>query len=173
MDYTPDPETGMLTEEYVDVYGIPFSVIPYKGRPQGRPEPGDRPKHHVRAMPERDHFEIRFPLVEGYTFDLKRNLIKADVSVMDRLNLEPNHDPTATFIKPRVGYDMGVPTLFGPGDFEVQDREAFYESTHLQQIKFQIARRVVDDLTGYTETVQIRIPGLHGTFYSLKCTDCR
>ena len=150
MDYTPDPETGMLTEEYVDVYGIPFSVIPYKGRPQGRPEPGDRPKHHVRAMPERDHFEIRFPVVEGYTFDLKRNLIKADVSVMDRLSLEPNHDPTATFIKPRVGYDMGVPTLFGPGDFEVQDREAFYESTHLQQIKFQIARRVVDDLTGYT-----------------------
>ena len=150
MDYTPDPETGMLTEEYVDVYGIPFSVIPYKGRPQGRPEPGDRPKHHVRAMPERGHFEIRFPLVEGYTFDLKRNLIKADISVMDRLNLEPNHDPTATFIKPRVGYDMGVPTLFGPGDFEVQDREAFYESTHLQQIKFQIARHVVDDLTGYT-----------------------
>ena len=33
MNYTPDPETGLLTEEYVDVYGIPFSVIPFKGRP--------------------------------------------------------------------------------------------------------------------------------------------
>ena len=32
MNYTPDPETGLLTEEYVDVYGIPFSVIPFKGR---------------------------------------------------------------------------------------------------------------------------------------------
>ena len=32
MDYTPDPKTGLLTEEYVDVYGIPFSVIPFKGR---------------------------------------------------------------------------------------------------------------------------------------------
>ena len=39
MDYTPDPETGKLTEEYVDVYGIPFSVIPYKGRPKGGKEP--------------------------------------------------------------------------------------------------------------------------------------
>ncbi|MCY4578413.1 MAG: DEAD/DEAH box helicase family protein [Chloroflexi bacterium] len=149
MDYTPDPETGMLTEEYVDVYGIPFSVIPYKGRPQGRPEPGDKPKHHVHAMPERKHLEIRFPVVEGYTFDLKRNLVKADVAAMESLRIEPNLDPTSTFIKPQVGYDVGVPTLFGPGDFEVQDRKAFYESSHIQQIKFQITRRVVDGLTGY------------------------
>src|SRR5439155_8341567 len=33
MDYTPDSQTGLLTEEYADVYGIPFSVIPFKGRP--------------------------------------------------------------------------------------------------------------------------------------------
>src|ERR1017187_2405218 len=33
MDYVPDPKTGLLSEEYVDVYGIPFSVIPFKGRP--------------------------------------------------------------------------------------------------------------------------------------------
>ena len=32
MDYTPDPETGLLPEEYVDVYGIPFSIIPFRGR---------------------------------------------------------------------------------------------------------------------------------------------
>ncbi len=38
MDYTVDPETGLLTEEYVDVYGIPFSVIPFKGR-QTRSKP--------------------------------------------------------------------------------------------------------------------------------------
>ena len=46
MDYTPDPETGMLTEEYVDVYGIPFSVIPCKGRPTKAKAPIDKPKHH-------------------------------------------------------------------------------------------------------------------------------
>ncbi len=31
LDYKPDPATGLLGEEYVDVYGIPFSVIPFKG----------------------------------------------------------------------------------------------------------------------------------------------
>jgi superfamily II DNA or RNA helicase len=64
MDYTPDPATGLLTEEYVDVYGIPFSVIPFKGRAVSRSEPDDRPKHHVRALPERKQFEMRFPVVE-------------------------------------------------------------------------------------------------------------
>ena len=151
MDYTPDPETGMLTEEYVDVYGIPFSVIPYKGRPKDRKQPIDRPKNHVRAIPEREKdLEMRFPIVEGYTFDLKKNLIIADVPGMDELQIEPSRDPTAVFVKPRVGYEHGTPTLFGPGDFEVQDREAFYASSHIQQIKFQISRRVVDDLVGFT-----------------------
>ena len=149
MDYTPDPKTGKLTEEYVDVYGIPFSVIPYKGRPKGGKAPEDKPKHHVRAMPEREHLEIRFPVVEGYTFDLKKNLIKADVSAMEPLRIEPFLEPTAVFIKPRVGYELGVPTLFGPGDFQIQDRQTFYANTHIQRIKFQIARRVVDALLGF------------------------
>src|SRR5579862_2409848 len=41
MNYTPDPNTGLLSEEYVDVYGIPFSVIPFKGRPVNQPTPED------------------------------------------------------------------------------------------------------------------------------------
>ena len=149
MDYTPDPETGKLTEEYVDVYGIPFSVIPYKGRPKGRKTPEDKPKHHVHAMEERNQLEIRFPVVEGYTFDLKRNLISANLSGMEALRIEPSREPTAVFIKPQVGYEIGEPTLFGPGEFEIQDREAFYASTHIQRIKFQITRRVIDDLLGF------------------------
>ena len=76
MDYAPDPETGMLTEEYVDVYGIPFSVIPYKGRPKNAKAPQDKPKHRVHAMPERKDLEMRFPIVTGYTFDLKRTRIQ-------------------------------------------------------------------------------------------------
>src|SRR5690606_7783037 len=75
MDYTPDPETGRLTEEYVDIYGVPFSLIPFKGRKAGQPTTEqDRPKNHVKALPERKELEIKFPIVEGYAFALKRNL---------------------------------------------------------------------------------------------------
>ena len=121
----------MLTEEYVDVYGIPFSVIPYKGRPKGGRTPEDKPKHHVHAMPERKQLEIRFPVVEGYTFDLKKNLIKADVSAMEALRIEPSREPTAVFIKPQVGYAIGEPTLlhshpFGGFGFRIiSQREGF------------------------------------------------
>ena len=80
MDYVPDPKTGLLTEEYVDVYGIPFSVIPFKGRSVKAPPPDDRPKNHVRALPERKAImEMRFPVVEGYAFALRKNLIRCDV----------------------------------------------------------------------------------------------
>src|SRR5207249_6767465 len=57
MDYTPDPKTGLLTAEYVDIFGVPFSLIPFKGRePGGGAPPEDRPKHEVMALPERKQF---------------------------------------------------------------------------------------------------------------------
>lgn len=148
MDYTPDPATGKLTEEYVDIYGVPFSLIPFKGRATHAKAPEDKPKQHVRALPERAAFEIKFPVVEGYAFALRRNIITADVDAIEPLHIQPEHEPTAVFVKPRVGYEVGAPSLAGPGQFEEQDRRAFYESTHLQTIEFEIARQIVAVLGG-------------------------
>ena len=147
MNYTPDPETGLLTEEYVDVYGIPFSVIPFKGRKPGTLVP-DFPKNHVRAMPERERYEIRFPVVEGYAFALRKNEIKADIKAMELLFVEPERTPTAVFVKPAVGYETGNPSALGPGRFEEQNRQEYYRTTHIQAIKFEIARRIVLNLVG-------------------------
>jgi len=148
MDYTPDVETGLLTEEYVDVYGIPFTVIPFKGRPVNQKQPEDKPKNHVRAMPERAAMEIRFPVVEGYAFALKRNMIKCDINSMDPLVIEPNREPTATFLMPTVGYQEGALSQTAPFGFVEQDRDQYYQHTHIQAIKFQIARLVVSQLIG-------------------------
>lgn len=164
MDYTPDPKTGLLTEEYVDVYGIPFSVIPFKGRQATKPAPEDKPKNHVRALPERKAMEIRFPIVEGYVFALRRNAIRADIRAMERLRLEPDETPTAVFVKPQVGYQLGGP---GGPDFqaELQDRQAFYESTHLQTIEFEITRRVVWSLSqGAGARPALRLQSRHQLF---------
>ncbi len=148
MDYTPDPVTGKLTEEYVDVFGVPFSLIPFKGRPPGDPPPPeDRPKHEVMALPERAAFTIRFPVVEGFVVDLVSHRIVCDVAAMERLRLDPVDNPTAAFIRPQVGYAVGTPgqqTGFG---FELVTREAYYEQTHPQTIAFEIAREVVRQLT--------------------------
>lgn len=147
MDYTPDPVTGLLTEEYVDVYGVPFSVIPFKGRESKANATEDRPKNHVRALPERRAFEIRFPVVEGYALDLKRNLIRANLDDAEPIELEPDRTPTAVFVKPQVGYAVGDPSIAGGFAIEEQDRAAYYESTHLQTITFEIARALLHRLT--------------------------
>ena len=152
MNYTPDPETGLLTEEYVDVYGIPFSVIPFRGRAKGAPAPVDKPKNHVRALPERQHLEIRFPVVEGYAFALQKSEIKADIAATESLQIEPNVTPTALYVKAAVGYETGTPAASGPGGVELQNREEFYRTTHLQAIKFQIAHRIVHKLVGDHQT---------------------
>ena len=152
MNYTPDPETGLLTEEYVDVYGIPFSVIPFRGRATGASAPDDKPKNHVRALSDREHFEIRFPVVEGYAFALEKNEIKADIKSTEPLSLQPEINPTALYVKAAVGYETGTPSASGPGGAFLQDREEYYRTTHLQAIEFEIAHRIVHKLVGDSQT---------------------
>jgi type III restriction enzyme len=64
--------------EYVDVYGVPFEVIPVKKKPLSRTEV-QKVSTLVRALPERKHLEITFPRVEGYILDVRSRI---------RLNLD-------------------------------------------------------------------------------------
>lgn len=156
MDYTPDPQTGLLTEEYVDIYGVPFSLIPFKERSTKAPAPEDKPKNHVRALPDRAAYEIRFPVVEGYAFALRRNVITADIAHTEGLKIEPEYEPTAVFVTAPVGYQVGPTLLSGPGGFTEQNRKAYYASTHIQTIEFEIARQIVFALVGDPQTAPDR-----------------
>ncbi len=144
--YIDERGREMLPAEYVDVYGIPFSVIPFKGRPKGKPEPDDRPKNHVRAMPEREGWEIRFPMVDGYALDLTDLEIECDVAKVELLKIEPIQTPTSLFVMPQVGVREGH---VGSMDFQTKehDREEFYEEHHLQTIQFEAARQILIRLT--------------------------
>ena len=109
MDYSNFDNQGRFKPEYVDVYGIPFSVIPFKGRPVKHKEDEDKPVNHVHALPERAPvMEMRFPVVEGYVFALRKNLIRCDVDAMEATTIEPDRTPTATFVAPAVGYRTGM-----------------------------------------------------------------
>jgi type III restriction enzyme len=146
MNYTPDPQTELLPEEYVDVYGIPFSVIPYKGKPSRTPP--DRPVNHVYAMPERVPYEIRFPNVEGYVYALRKPSIKANFKHLQRLVIEPEKTPTATFLRIVTDHLEGGARGGGLGEFVEHNRQEYYARNHLQQIEFEIARQIVASLVG-------------------------
>lgn len=147
MDYTPDPQTGLLTPEYVDIFGVPFSLIPFKGRQPGVTIVDDRPKNEVLAIRERRQFEIRFPVVEGYVVALAKNLIRCDVSQTEPTRIDPWTVPTATFVRPQVGIQVGTVSAHGGFGYEKLDREAYYASTHPQSIQFEIAKEIVRVLT--------------------------
>ena len=62
--YAPDPETGLFPAEYANVFGIPFSFIP-SDKPVDPPKPPE-PSIRVKALDERSHLEIDFPVLSGY-----------------------------------------------------------------------------------------------------------
>jgi len=136
----------MLPPEYVDVYGIPFSVIPFKGRKTDAPEPEDRPKNHVKSLEERSAMEIRFPVVEGYVVDLENLEVECDVARVEPLRIEPIKTPTTVFVMPQVGIREGH---VGSMDFQTaeHDRQEFYEEHHLQTVQFEAARQILTRLT--------------------------
>ena len=147
MDYVPDPETGLLTPEYVDVFGVPFSLIPFKGRTKGKPENGDRLKHVVEALPERRKLEIHFPIVEGYVTAPRRTRIACEVASIEKTVLDPVATPDKTEIRPEVGLKVGSQSEYAGFPLQEVDRSPFHETLHAQTAAFGIAAEVVRVLT--------------------------
>lgn len=133
-------------EEYVDVYGIPFQVIPVQRRPGTAPPP-IRDTTLVRALPEREASQIDFPRVEGYIVAAAER-IAADIGAIETIKIDPNLEPTASIARVQMGFRAGAPTSFGPGESVVQTRAEFYKSVRLQQIEYEIARRLAEALLG-------------------------
>jgi len=133
----------MTVPEYVDVYGIPFEVIPIKKKPQN-PPPSAKEVKLVKALPEREHLMIEYPRVEGFICQVKSR-ITADIQNIEPIEITPDLEPTQTVVCERVGYQQGNPAS-GPGGSRLQTRESFYSSIRLQQIYYEIALRITDIL---------------------------
>ena len=144
----------LTVEEVAKVYGVPFELIPLKTNPTGPREPPPK-VHHVRALsPERDHLEIRFPRVEGYTFRI-RNRIRVDWSRVATLPLDPGEIPDETLLKGLSTDEGGALSLLGPGRTEEVTLAAWRKGVRLQQVEYELART----LTGkFVEGAECDIP---------------
>lgn len=131
--------------EYVDIYGIPFEVIPVKKKPVGPSVAPPKPTTLIKALPERESLKIEFPRVEGFIYRVKSK-IKADIAAIEPIAIDPSVEPTETVVRARVGYQMGRPGLNAPGATETQTRKVFYESVRPQQIYYEITRRITMSL---------------------------
>ncbi len=130
--------------EYVDVYGVPFEVIPVKKKPVGRTEV-QKVSTLVRALPERKHLEITFPRVEGYVFDVRQR-IRVNLTDVPYLTIDPTHEPTEVVLKPAVGYRIGRPDRLAPGAEVLHDRNPFHHEKRLQASVYEIAAELTHRL---------------------------
>jgi type III restriction enzyme len=136
---------GKLEPEYVDVYGIPFSLIPFKGREKDSEEKDDTPTNHVHAMEERAEFAIEVPRIENFVYELSDSGIRCDVSKLPDMVL--HDEPAAVEVEAVRGYKDDLAATHGvDADIVRQDRQAYYENIHLQRIAFTIAQRVTQQL---------------------------
>jgi type III restriction enzyme len=123
--------------EYVDVYGVPFEVIPVKKKPLNRTEV-QKVSTLVRALPERKYLEITFPRVEGYVSDV-HSRIRLNLVEIPYLEITPDTEPTEVIAKPATGYRIGRPDRLGPGIEVFQDRNPFHREKRLQATVYEIA----------------------------------
>lgn len=89
IDYSTD-ENGLLRPEYAEVYGVPFSFL----RTQDGPEPPPPPKviHRVHSLQEREQYEIKYPRVEAYRYEINESKLSAQFDEDSRTIIE--NEPT-------------------------------------------------------------------------------
>jgi type III restriction enzyme len=135
--------------EYVDVYGVPFEVIPVQKASLTRPNPPQRLPTLVRALPDRKSLEIRFPRVEGYIYDIRRK-VRADVKLIPVLEVSPSKEPTEVLVKPASGVTTEKPTRLWPGEEKIENRSEFLKMHRVQTTIFEIASQVTGKLAPET-----------------------
>lgn len=140
--------------EYVDVYGVPFEVIPVKKKPVGRTE-AQKVSTLIRALPERKHLEITFPRVEGYVFDVRQK-IRINLDAIPFLKIDPMSAPTEVQVKPVSGYRIGRLDRLGPGLEVMHDRNPFHQEKRFQASVYEIAAELTNRLKTRREDWNVR-----------------
>ncbi len=140
--------------EYVDVYGVPFEVIPVKKKPVSQ-SAHPQVATLVRALTERKHLEITFPRVEGYVFDVRQR-IRVNLEDVPYLIVNPADEPTEVVAKPAVGYRVGRPDRLGPGVEVLHDRNPFHREKRLQATVYEIAAELTRRLKNKREDFSVR-----------------
>lgn len=135
--YDGDPVTGLLTPEYVNVFGVPFRFLPHEG--EGTPSPPVRPTTRVEPDASKRDFEIRFPNVVRIEHAL-RHALTLDVDRLTPLELDAAQTVLRVELAPSLA---GKPHALGWTEVDLQ---TLVQSTRLQSLLFETARRVYEQM---------------------------
>ncbi|MGH7923524.1 MAG: restriction endonuclease, partial [Candidatus Binatus sp.] len=141
-------DDGKLSEEVAKVFGVPFEIIPFKEN-----KAGSRPsvkRNHIRALPEKAAFEIKYPRVDGYRQAI-RNRITIDWVNAPSLTIDPMKIPPEVEVKASVPSNKGRPSLSGPGKLEKVDLNPFRSGRRFQELVFDMAAELTREYVNSRE----------------------
>ena len=134
--YEADPETGLFSPEYVNVFGVPFTFLPHEGGGNGPPPP-PKPKTAVEPAAEKAEYEISWPNVIRIDHRLRPRLV-LDTERLEPLVLDAGETARLAELAPVVD-GKPDPTKIASMDLETLAREF-----RTQRIVFEAARDVYD-----------------------------
>ena len=99
--HKPEKLLWKFPPEYAHIIGIPFNM--FKG---GTSQPVDPPPtFHIRALREREAYEIGFPNIIGYRVETHEAIPKADFSGIEPFQVDLTAQPTRTTLASAVSPD--------------------------------------------------------------------
>lgn len=128
--------TDLTQPEYVDVYGVPFQLLPMAKATGGKPSaPPDYT--NVHTVRERHGLCLQFPRIVQVVPDITDTL-DVDLAAIEPIRVTPRFDPTDTYVE----FDLGTPHA-GMGG-ATQDRERAYENFRIQRLLFRVAAGLIE-----------------------------
>jgi type III restriction enzyme len=128
--------SNLSEPEYVDVYGVPFQLLPMARYDSAAPsKPPDYTT--VYSVKDRAQLKIEFPRIVQVVPDIADTL-DVDFDAIEPIRVTPRFDPTDTWVE----FDLGTPHA-GLGG-EVQDRDRAYENFRIQRLLFRVAAGLIE-----------------------------
>lgn len=136
--YDIDPKTGLYAPEFVNVFGVPLSVAMPPGG-DGPPPPPPKPSVQIKALPERQVHEIKWP-----------NILRVDQVVRPQLVVQWSQLPSLTIDPAKVALHADIaPALGGAADWSqitTIDLEKLPEEFRQQRLVFKAAQKAFEQL---------------------------
>ncbi len=137
--YDVNPETGLFEPEHVNVFGVPFILLPHEGREDGPPPP-PKPKTAIEPVVDKEaEFSISWP-----------NVVRIDHAYRPRLSLDMDRvKPLELDAAKAARLAELAPTIDGKPDLtkiDAIDLQGLAREFRTQRIVFETARDVYDQM---------------------------
>ncbi|MBQ7419769.1 MAG: DEAD/DEAH box helicase family protein [Prevotella sp.] len=132
--YNAENVTYKFPPEYARIIGVPFNT--FKGGKTVVTKL-QKPKAIIRALPERQKMEIRFPVITGYRSDNVEGTLTADFTGLPKFKLNFHQIPTETVLQTIVNGDQ---KLLKTDYLELRDSQVVYYFAHLMIREYYTSR---------------------------------